>query len=770
MKKRKRQLACLILALCTLFSCVMPQFVASAAEGDWYYYFKLSEKLYGSTDYSLSSGAAFGKGETQNFGPLNADTTNTQTVTLPRAELEGFGFDGWSYDSGYSSYSIDPVIQEITDTVAKGRSYYNSEESCDTLYPVFKKTVTWDFQNDAETNSSFTEYIYFGHSSYESGYYANRKDIKTGFPSIGEVKKDNFVFSHWSDEADGEDVFFADNKYLITGASVTLYAVWKSAPMFDPNGGTWATGTDAIAGTADLLGNYTAPATNPTYTDREFMGWFDTQYSCDAVPQDAVAATSFELDKTYYAGWKSKSYGLEYINVFPDITNPNPASYKKTAVESTPLTLANLEKEGYDFLGWYLTHENDGLTPEGTAVTEINAQTTTYDPCKLYAGWSYKLKDENVTGRVNSEINHTLALQLESLGNATFSLPSGFTLPEGLTFDPATSTISGTPTREFSGRVRFDVTLTGTTPGITISGAWVNIDITSESSGGSSVRRYNVSFDTNGAGSIPTQRVIKNSRVTEPKAPVKDDFDFAGWYTDNKLENPYDFDKKVTKSFTLYAKWTEADSDNDDRDDGNNNNNGTDDNDGDNSNGGNRTYDDVSNDDWFYDDVQFVINNNLISGASGKSFAPNQNITRADFVTALYRLEGSPKVSGTVPFTDVAPNSECANAALWANQNGIINGITATTFAPNEKITREQIATVILRYANFKGVSSEADTERTLTYADADKISDWALAGVKYCLNKGIMQGKSNSAFAPAEGATRAEAAAIIKRTANATK
>ncbi len=115
--------------------------------------------------------------------------------------------------------------------------------------------------------------------------------------------------------------------------------------------------------------------------------------------------------------------------------------------------------------------------------------------------------------------------------------------------------------------------------------------------------------------------------------------------------------------------------------------------------------------DWFYDAVVYAYQNELMDGVGGNRFAPNSETTRAQLVTILHRLEGEPAVSGDLPFTDVETGTWYTDAVAWAAQNGIVNGVSDTEFAPGDDLTRQQLVTILDRYAEAKGydVSASAD-------------------------------------------------------------
>ena len=172
---------------------------------------------------------------------------------------------------------------------------------------------------------------------------------------------------------------------------------------------------------------------------------------------------------------------------------------------------------------------------------------------------------------------------------------------------------------------------------------------------------------------------------------------------------------------------------------------------------------DVPADAWYAEAVQYVYENGMMSGTSETTFSPDLTTTRGMIVTILYRLENEPTVTGTTAFTDVAADQYYANAVAWAAQNGIVSGIDATTFAPNNAITREQMAAILYRYAQFKGydVSAKADLS---VYTDAAQVSTYATDAMAWANGAELITGTSATTLSPAGNATRAQVATILMR------
>lgn len=260
----------------------------------------------------------------------------------------------------------------------------------------------------------------------------------------------------------------------------------------------------------------------------------------------------------------------------------------------------------------------------------------------------------------------------------------------------------------------------------------------SGSSGGSASTTYTLTFETNGGNAI--SKVTKNKGTTidlAQYAPTKSGATFEGWYADKGLT------KKITSvkldaNTTVYAKWTEAPV-------------------------SSLPFGDVKSGDWFYNDVKYVYDKGMMAGTAADVFAPNATTTRAMIVTILYRLEGSPAVTGTSAFVDVPAGQWYTDAVNWAAANQIVKGTSATTFAPNDSITREQMAAILYRYAQYKGydVTKKADLSG---YSDNGQVSAYAKDALAWANAAKLINGVTNTTLAPQGNATRAQVSAILHR------
>lgn len=172
---------------------------------------------------------------------------------------------------------------------------------------------------------------------------------------------------------------------------------------------------------------------------------------------------------------------------------------------------------------------------------------------------------------------------------------------------------------------------------------------------------------------------------------------------------------------------------------------------------------DVKSGDWFCDSVRYVYENELMSGTGTTTFGPNEKTTRGMIVTILYRLENEPSVSADSAFSDVEAGQYYANAVAWANQNGIVTGYDDGRFGPNDTITREQMAAILYRYADYKeqDVSAAADLS---AFTDAGSVSDYAVQAFEWAVSEGLITGSTDTTLSPAGSALRCEVATILMR------
>lgn len=174
------------------------------------------------------------------------------------------------------------------------------------------------------------------------------------------------------------------------------------------------------------------------------------------------------------------------------------------------------------------------------------------------------------------------------------------------------------------------------------------------------------------------------------------------------------------------------------------------------------SFTDVDTDDWFADAVQYMLDNGMMNGVTDTTFGPGTTTTRGMIVTILYRLEGEPDTTAS-SFTDAASGMYYADAVAWAQANSIVTGITETIFAPDQAITREQMAAILYRYAQYKGYDVTASNDLS-SYTDASRISAYATTAMQWANAEGLITGNTSTTINPTGNATRAEVATILMR------
>lgn len=175
--------------------------------------------------------------------------------------------------------------------------------------------------------------------------------------------------------------------------------------------------------------------------------------------------------------------------------------------------------------------------------------------------------------------------------------------------------------------------------------------------------------------------------------------------------------------------------------------------------GGALPFEDTPEGAWYYDAVSYVYANGLMDGVSATQFAPDANMTRAMLVTILWRMEGEPVVNYLLPFTDVDGGAWYAEAVRWAASEGIVTGVSAIEFAPNAEITREQLAAILHRYAGEPATAANLDA-----FTDAASVSAYAVDAMSWCVEQGIITGTTATTLDPQGTATRAQCAAMLMR------
>ncbi|WP_418417544.1 S-layer homology domain-containing protein, partial [Anaerotignum lactatifermentans] len=247
------------------------------------------------------------------------------------------------------------------------------------------------------------------------------------------------------------------------------------------------------------------------------------------------------------------------------------------------------------------------------------------------------------------------------------------------------------------------------------------------SSGGGSVFFWDLKFDTNGGSKIDTVTEWEYSTIDlDEYVPEKEGYKFVGWYADKDLDKKID-EVYLTEDTTVYAKWEKIAEEVSEEPEEVEETEETE----------TISFKDVKENDWFYEAVSYAVENGLMSGMSEDIFAPNTPLTREMLAVVLYNVEGQPESAGVNPFTDVKADIWYTDAILWANENGIVAGYDNGAYGVGDLITREQFATILYRYAQFKGYDTTQGGMAVREFSDYENISDYARPAMAWAVNAG---------------------------------
>lgn len=419
------------------------------------------------------------------------------------------------------------------------------------------------------------------------------------------------------------------------------------------------------------------------------------------------------------------------------------------------LTANSFTYSGYEFEGWTDTPNGDTVTYADKATAPSGRAG---DVITLYAKW--RLIPTTYTIKFDANGGSGTMTDMTVGTDAPGALTANSFTRTGYVFAGWTDT-QGDNTVKFADKATAPTGTAGDE--ITLYAVW-----NKRSSGrlGGSAVYHTVKFDTDGGSVLSELTVVHGGYATKPTTPSKEGYTFDDWYTDKELTAAYDFGSGVTANITLYAKWIadevqEPSEDNTDEvqspaDDNNEQSPITDE--------WVNPFNDVSEKDWFFGSVMDINKKGLMSGTTATSFAPSMTLTRAMLVTILWKAEGEPQVDFAMPFTDVDDAAYYAEAVRWAVSENIAKGISETEFAPDANITREQITAILYRYAEYKGYDVTQGGMQIREFDDFESIAAYAINAMTWAVNTELMKGKTASALNPKDFATRAEAAAILKR------
>ena len=394
-----------------------------------------------------------------------------------------------------------------------------------------------------------------------------------------------------------------------------------------------------------------------------------------------------------------------------------------TAAAGTTITLTAMPKEGYHFKEWQVISGDVTITNDKFLMPNDNVEVKAIFEEDVPAPTEFIVTFDGNGGTPSVGSMTTTNQKLPSLPSASRSGSYSF---------------DGWYTKKSGG-----IKITTDTVFHADTAVYAHWTYTGGGGGGYNppVTYYTLRFETGGGSDIPSVREAYNAYIDlTGYVPTWRGHTFIGWYSERSLMNKVS-GVYLTKDMTVYAGWRVD------------KNPGT----------GANPFTDVSEKDWFYGDVMFVCENGLMLGTSKTLFSPYGTATRGMMATILWRMEGSPAPKGKNGFTDVEAEKWYTDAVTWTAENGIFAGYGKDKFGPDDPITREQLAAIFYRYADYKGydltVKGNLDT-----FKDADKITDYAKTAMQWAVGSGLVKGKSGNLLDPQGTATRAEIAAMLHR------
>ena len=539
-----------------------------------------------------------------------------------------------------------------------------------------------------------------------------RMEAESSYTPCSGAEIENLSAGHYFVRYAEDNNHFASSDAAVTVGEGASLADWTIT--FNAGGGsgnmdsvTVKTGTNYILPEC----GFTAP------TDQEFKAW-------------EISGTEYKVGDTYTVSGDTEIKALWENSVITPTTytvtvsndgNGIGTATPSTATAGTTITLTATPNEGYHLKEWEVM--SGGVTIKDD---------------------KFLMPNDNVEVKAIFEKDAPTEFTITFDGNGgTPSVDSMTTTNQKLTSLPSASrsgsySFDGWYTEKSGGaKITTDTVFSANT---TVYAHWT---YTGGGGGGYNppVTYYTLRFETGGGSDIPSVREAYNTYIDLTKyVPTWRGHTFIGWYTERSLMNKVS-GVYLTKDMTVYAGWRV------------NENPGT----------GANPFTDVSEKDWFYGDVMFVYENGLMLGTSKTLFSPHGTATRGMMATILWRMEGSPVPKGKNRFTDVEAEKWYADAITWTAENGIFAGYGKDKFGPDDPITREQLAAIFYRYADYKGydLTIKGNLDK---FKDADKITDYAKTAMQWAVGSGLVKGKSGNLLDPQGTATRAEIAAMLHR------
>lgn len=557
-------------------------------------------------------------------------------------------------------------------------------------------------------------------------------DVKAAFPDANLVfTKDGEVVADDTISVEGVDV----RVYSGNGMTFEEYTIVPDSTLYS------VTVTDSDAENSGA-GEYSVGDTVTIDAGRRqgyrFTGWTVDGIEVEDATQKTITFTMTEGEKSFTANWEIiPTYAVEVIDSLAEVSGAG------AYAEGEEVTVDAGEMVGYEFLGWDV---------EGIEVEDLMAKTITFTmdttPKSFTAKWY-------VIPKYTVEISGSYA---ENSGAGEYFAGDIVTISAG-----------EKPKAEFNrwkpSGVNLDNSYNETTTfvmpesNVKIIASWYTFASTAGGGGGgggASTPSYTITFVTNGGSEVAPVKIEKGASLAV-ELPVKEGYIFDSWYFDEALTQRVPVTYKAEKAVTLYAGWidkaelenkVEVEKPKAEEEKWQN------------------PFNDVKDSAWYFEAVKYMYEKQYCDGFGWGQFGPDVSLSRAMLVTILYRVEGEPAVTSNGVFADVASGSWYENAVAWASANGIVTGYNSYTFAPDDLITREQIAAILYRYAQMKG-QSIADRKDISSFGDFWAVSSYATDALSWTVANGYIGGRTESELAPQNSATRAEAMTILYRFIN---
>ncbi len=544
----------------------------------------------------------------------------------------------------------------------------------------------------------------------DEGYMLSTLSVN-GTPAAVAVGEDTYTFAQPEEDVTITATFEKRNEHTVT---------------FDANGGSEPEElpeevTTAMPAKKILHGSeYSLPECEFIAPEgKQFKAW-----EIDGAEYPVNAPVTVTADITVKALWEDAPPApTEYIVTVTNDGNGIGTATPSTAAAGTTITLTATPKDGYRFKEWQVISGGVTIKDDKFTMPSANVEVKAiFEKDAPPAPTEFIVTFDGSGGTPSVDSMTTTNQKLTSLPSASRSKHS---------FD-------GWYTEKSGGtKITTDTVFHANT---TVYAHWTYIG---GGGGGYNppVTYYTLRFETGGGSDIPSVQGTYNTYIDLTKyVPTWRGHTFIGWYSERSLTNKVS-GVYLTKDMTVYALWRVDE------------NPGT----------GANPFTDVSEKDWFYGDVMFVYENGLMLGTSKTLFSPHGTATRGMMATILWRMEGSPAPKGKNSFTDVEAGKWYADAITWTAENGIFAGYGKDKFGPDDPITREQLAAIFYRYADYKGydLTVKGNLDK---FKDADKITDYAKTAMQWAVGSGLMKGKSGNLLDPQGTATRAEIAAMLHR------